>query len=52
MNKTQEKIKKERQKLTNQIIENLEKEGSIWKKGWNSELLTPYNPTNGTNYKG
>jgi len=52
MNKTQEKIKKERQNLTNQIIENLEKEGSIWKKGWNSELLTPYNPTNGTNYKG
>ena len=52
MNKTQEKIKNERQNLTNQIIENLEKEGSIWKKGWNSELLMPYNPTNGTSYKG
>ena len=52
MSKTQDKIKSERQKLTNQIIENLEKEGQIWKKGWDSSLFSPHNPTSNSTYKG
>lgn len=52
MSKSFEKIKAERQKLTNQIIENLEKEGNIWKKGWDTSLFSPHNPTNGSVYKG
>ncbi len=47
-----DKIKNERQKLTNTIIENLEKEGQIWKKGWESSLVAPYNPTSKSIYKG
>ncbi len=52
MSKAFEKSQNERKKLTEEIIKNLENEGSLWKKGWDSSLFNPYNPTTKSIYRG
>lgn len=47
-----DKILDDREKVVNEIIKRMEKDGLNWNKGWSPEMVAPQNPASNINYKG